>query len=285
MEYKKSRYLDSSGKVKIPELSNHKKTIKEKITIIIVYLFNPKKFYKRIKQVLSNEYYKEKSLKKNIKFINNNSINKDDDYKRYIELQLTHASFGSISKDSNYKLDFFLPILKNFFIKNKKDFKSSSVLCIGVRNLIEIERFEMVGFKKVNGIDLFSINPKIEIMDMHNLTYDSNSFNCIYAADSLEHAYDIKKVINEIIRVSKNGCLVVVILPFDFVEERGSDRHYSNVKSPEYFKSLFGNHVKEVFYEKTKNDKDFYKGMSLKMKSLYEKGKTNYLHIMLEIIK
>src|SRR5919109_4184542 len=42
-----------------------------------------------------------------------------------------------------------------------------SVLCVGCRNALELDRFRARGFEEVVGIDLFSQRPDILVMDMH----------------------------------------------------------------------------------------------------------------------
>src|SRR5436309_1865809 len=45
-----------------------------------------------------------------------------------------------------------------------------SVLCVGCRNPLELDRFQERGFADVVGIDLFSQREDIKVMDMHALT-------------------------------------------------------------------------------------------------------------------
>lgn len=93
---------------------------------------------------------------------------------------------------------------------------NARVLCIGSRNSYEIDYFRSCGFTDVTGIDLFSEHPAIKVMDMHALTFTDDSFDIIYSAHSLEHAYDSAKVIAEIARVARPGALVIVETPVRF---------------------------------------------------------------------
>ncbi len=59
-------------------------------------------------------------------------------------------------------------------------------------------------------------------MDMHQMTFPDNRFDLIYCAHSLEHAYDVQKVVTEIRRVSRSGAIVVIEVPVHY-ETRGAD--------------------------------------------------------------
>jgi SAM-dependent methyltransferase len=87
------------------------------------------------------------------------------------------------------------------------------VLCVGCRNGLELDRFRARGFKDVTGIDVFSQRDDIRVMDMHEMTFPDNSFDVVYASHSLEHAYDLRRVAEEIVRVAREGAVVGVEVP------------------------------------------------------------------------
>jgi SAM-dependent methyltransferase len=91
--------------------------------------------------------------------------------------------------------------------------REASILCIGCRNGIELDEFRARGFENVVGIDLFSQRDDIRVMDMHELTFADDSFDVIYASHSLEHSYEVDKVVSEIARVATDGALVAVEVP------------------------------------------------------------------------
>jgi SAM-dependent methyltransferase len=95
----------------------------------------------------------------------------------------------------------------------------SSVLCIGCRNTAELDRFRAKGLEPV-GIDLFAQGDGIAVMDMHELRFDADSFDAVYASHSLEHSYDLATVVAEIRRVARSGAVVGVEVP---VRHKGSD--------------------------------------------------------------
>jgi SAM-dependent methyltransferase len=88
-----------------------------------------------------------------------------------------------------------------------------SVLCVGCRNTLELERFRARGFDDVIGIDIFSQREDIKVMDMHEMTFPDNSFDVVYASHALEHAYDVERVVAEVVRVAREGAIVGVEVP------------------------------------------------------------------------
>jgi SAM-dependent methyltransferase len=88
-----------------------------------------------------------------------------------------------------------------------------SVLCVGCRNALELDRFRARGFEEVVGIDVFSQREDIKVMDMHEMTFPDDSFDVVYASHALEHSYDVDRVVDEIVRVARDGAVVGVEVP------------------------------------------------------------------------
>jgi SAM-dependent methyltransferase len=88
-----------------------------------------------------------------------------------------------------------------------------TVLCVGCRNGLELDRFRARGFEDVTGIDVFSDRPDILVMDMHEMSFADGSFDVIYASHSLEHSYDVDRVVREIVRVARDGAVVGIEVP------------------------------------------------------------------------
>jgi SAM-dependent methyltransferase len=88
-----------------------------------------------------------------------------------------------------------------------------AVLCVGCRNGLELDRFRAQGFEDVVGIDVFSDRPDILVMDMHEMSFADGSFDVVYASHSLEHSYDVDRVVREIVRVARDGAVVGVEVP------------------------------------------------------------------------
>ena len=98
-----------------------------------------------------------------------------------------------------------------------------SVLCVGCRNTLELDRFHARGFDDVIGIDVFSQRDDIKVMDMHAMTFADDSFDVVYCSHALEHAYDVDRVAWEIVRVARDGAVVGVEVPVR-VQASAADR-------------------------------------------------------------
>src|SRR3954453_3435131 len=88
-----------------------------------------------------------------------------------------------------------------------------SVLCIGCRNTLELDRFHARGFEHVVGIDLFSQREDILVMDMHDKSFEDDAFDVVYASHSLEHSYDLERVAREVVRVGRREAVVGIEVP------------------------------------------------------------------------
>jgi SAM-dependent methyltransferase len=97
--------------------------------------------------------------------------------------------------------------------------RGARVLCVGCRNGLELDRFRRHGLEPV-GIDLFSQRSDILVMDMHDMEFEADSFDAVYASHVLEHSRDLDSVVSEIGRVARDGAIVGVEVP---VRHKGSD--------------------------------------------------------------
>jgi SAM-dependent methyltransferase len=88
-----------------------------------------------------------------------------------------------------------------------------SVLCVGCRNALELDRFRARGFADVLGIDVFSQREDIKVMDMHQMTFPDRSFDVVYCSHALEHSYDVDRVAGEIVRVARDDAVVGLEVP------------------------------------------------------------------------
>jgi SAM-dependent methyltransferase len=99
---------------------------------------------------------------------------------------------------------------------------SASVLSVGCRNAAELEYFEQKEIGDVVGIDLFSEDPRISVMDMHRMTFSDDTFDIVYSSHSLEHARDVDQVASELTRVVKDRGIIAIEVPVQF-QTRGAD--------------------------------------------------------------
>jgi SAM-dependent methyltransferase len=118
-----------------------------------------------------------------------------------------------------------------------------SVLCVGCRNALELDRFRERGFGDVIGIDVFSQRDDILVMDMHDMSFADDSFDIVYASHSLEHSYDVDRVVREIARVGRDGAIVGVEVP---VRAQASAADRVVFASLEELRRAFGSHVGKI---------------------------------------
>jgi SAM-dependent methyltransferase len=118
----------------------------------------------------------------------------------------------------------------------------ASVLCVGCRNRVELDEFRSRGFEDVVGIDLFSRDDDIRVMDMHDMAFADDSFDVVYASHALEHAYDVPTVVSEMTRVAKAGGVIAVEVP---VRHRADPADAVEFPGLDALRQAFRPHVRE----------------------------------------
>jgi SAM-dependent methyltransferase len=121
----------------------------------------------------------------------------------------------------------------------------AAVLCVGCRNMVEINYLEARGLINVRGIDLFSLNPQIQVMDMHDMKFQDHQFDVIYSSHSLEHSQDLKRVIGEFMRVAKPGALVALEVPIHY---RTTKTDMIDFGSAERLADAFKPHIEKIVF-------------------------------------
>ena len=94
--------------------------------------------------------------------------------------------------------------------------QSRSVLCVGCRNVHELELFRTAGFGKVVGVDLFASDPRIQPMDMHAMTFADSQFDVVYSCHNFEHSSEPLVAAKEFMRVAKPNGICVIEVPIGF---------------------------------------------------------------------
>ena len=133
----------------------------------------------------------------------------DADYDKYLKDQLEETLLKK--KLVGERRFAVIPLID--MLRSKHDFTGADVLCVGARNTDEIKYFRQKGAKSVVGIDLFTDDPDLTIMDMHDLKFPDAQFDIVYSRHSFEHAYDKRKAAQEWIRVLKDGGIVIIEVP------------------------------------------------------------------------
>ena len=161
----------------------------------------------------------------------------DREYRGYLRVQL-RRSLSKRANDSGVG-----PRVLMDQIMESIPPRGSRVLCVGCRNTVELNEFRARGFADVVGIDLYSQHPDILVMDMHDMTFADESFDVIFASHSLEHSYDLERVVDEIARVARRGALVAVEVP---VRGQRGDADLLVFGDVAELRDAFGSHVGEV---------------------------------------
>jgi SAM-dependent methyltransferase len=88
-----------------------------------------------------------------------------------------------------------------------RNLSQENILVIGGKNVVELFIAWLYGFKwnNIYAIDLFSLHPKIQIMDMEDIKYENDFFDNVTMANVYGYQLDPEKCITEISRVLKPG--------------------------------------------------------------------------------
>lgn len=167
--------------------------------------------------------------------------------KKYYQAQLKQTIN---KKDKN--ASFRYQLLVNQFIKKVNVDYQWRVLCVGCRNAKEIDYWQFQGFRNTTGIDLFSSDSRIKIMDMEKMEFSDSSFDVLYAADSFEHAFNQKKAAQEFLRVIKNDGFLIISVPGNFTPSEIDRCSFDNFSDLYYF---FQPHIKKIYFQKKITDK------------------------------
>lgn len=114
--------------------------------------------------------------------------------------------------------------------------KGASVLCLGARQGTEVAAFQDAGCFAV-GVDLNpgANNPLVLYGDFHDLQFPAQSVDIIFT-NSLDHAFDLKKLIAGITRVLKPGGMLII------EAIRGSGEK----SAPDHYASLWWNKTEDL---------------------------------------
>ena len=120
---------------------------------------------------------------------------------------------GTFARDRSERLMNVLKSIMEF------DRRNSKVVCVGPRNEAELLLMTAHGFtlKNLTGVDLFSYSPLIEVMDMHDLQFENDTFDLYYNSYTLVYSYDVAKACAEALRVTTDRGLVAIA--FNRLEE------------------------------------------------------------------
>lgn len=137
-----------------------------------------------------------------------------------------------------------------------RDLVDTRVLSIGPRSEAELLCLAAYGFRwsNITGVDLFSYSPRIDVGDMHALTYADDSFDVVIASRVLGYSNAPEFAAGEMVRVARPGALIAINVgdrqpgnpsATDLDYQPGGDRVYASVHD---VLALFGDHVGHVYF-------------------------------------
>ncbi|MCU1340521.1 MAG: class SAM-dependent methyltransferase [Bryobacterales bacterium] len=111
--------------------------------------------------------------------------------------------------------------------------QSLKVLIVGPR--IEDELLALVGWgfgpDNVHGLDLISYSPFVDVGDMHDMPYETGTFDIAILSNVVSYSTDQSKAISELLRVSASNSILAV--------SEACDRRSKDV-AQSHFRALFG---------------------------------------------
>lgn len=164
----------------------------------------------------------------------------DKSHSAYLDIQLARTLSKRHSVLQRRCQDFIDRIAVNVELSDCR------VLCVGCRNGAELDYFQLKGSTDVIGIDLYSSDRRIKVMDMHKMMFPDGAFNLVYSSHSLEHSREPQRVAQEMVRVTANGGIVAVEVPVEY-QTYGADLF--DFKSLDLLHALFAPYLGTVLWE------------------------------------
>jgi len=131
--------------------------------------------------------------------------------------------------DSNGQLNTIISCIKSL----PEDYKSA--LCIGCGDGTELNEFEKLK-KEAIGTTLnnFTEDERVVEMDMHDMGFDNNSFDLVFAKDVFEHSISHIMALSEYARVTRK--YVFIALPN--IDDWSESAHHFIIPNEKQLKSL-----------------------------------------------
>ena len=157
----------------------------------------------------------------------------------------------------NPKSDMLIEPINAVLKANLVDVNKLRVLSIGPRSLGELLNLEAHGFnrKNITGVDLFSINERILVADMHKLPFVDDYFDVVICGWVLSYSDQKEKAVAEIVRVLKNEgiCSIGASYSPDSNDEQIRDRGYLigseiKIKNTQDIEKLFGKKLNKIYF-------------------------------------
>lgn len=189
------------------------------------------------------------------KIKNRNSIwnvYKFNSYQQYVDFQ-KEKTMDPLKRNKwlndewNTKLEYFKIFFDKLLSKYKLP-KNIKTVCLGARTGQEVQALIDLGYNDSIGTDLVESLPLVIEDDVHNMQFESKTFDLIFT-NIVDHVLYPKKFINEVERVAKKNCLIVFHLTIGKSTDKYGVTEISKIESIiELFKKsklIENNNIKE----------------------------------------
>jgi hypothetical protein len=134
------------------------------------------------------------------------------------------------------------------------------ILSIGPRTEGELFNLAAHGFvwRQITGLDLISYSPRVQLGDMHQMSFPADSFDAVVLGWVFAYSEDPSRAAREVIRVARHGAVVAVGVEFNPMspEEVIREAGYlpgarKRILSCEEILGFFGHAVDHVYHNHT----------------------------------
>ena len=121
-----------------------------------------------------------------------------------------------------------------------RDLSKERILHIGPRDVHELLMSWVFGFswRNISAIDLYSTNPKIQIMNMESMRFDDDLFDAVIMAQTLAYAKSTETCLREIVRVLRPGGRAVFGATYTDSESEWAGNRVSGIEILSILKKL-----------------------------------------------
>jgi len=187
---------------------------------------------------------------KNLKKLNELTLTNNDQFERAINhnVSVVLTKFITITR----RVELLYQLLSFHSPKKIYDMK---IIIIGPRNIQELLVAWTYGFswKNIIGIDLFSTNKKIHTMNMEDIKYEDNSFDCVTMSNTLVYADNIKKALSELARILKPNGLAVFGATYD---PNNVEKYPESARNGKYIHEILKETEMEIFFHIARDKKN-----------------------------
>ena len=145
-------------------------------------------------------------------------------------------------------------IIREHITKNP----DAKMLTLGPRWGAEIKFLRAHFNINVIGLDLFSNDEfLVKIGDMHKMPFDDNSFDIVYEKNTYNKSYDIRKALDETIRVLKPGGMIIYDECLDYTIGVNENAR-TNIKTHLWVKNYLGDKIDQVLWDREDQTHEYF---------------------------